>query len=300
MTDGNRRVVGPGLLVGLWITTLGVIFLLDQLGIIPAHISFQFVWPAILIVAGLAVIFSTHAGGRFWGAILLAWGAVSISNELGFLHIHIGSLWPLLMIAGGLWMLTNSSGRFGQPGSWPRWAGPTHGPTHDPTQDSTQDPAAPQPTAPDATRNSFDSSPRPGPPRIPQPPPPPGASFFAASAPGGNGDDATFDQSVILSGFKRRITSQRFRFGKATAILGGFHIDFTRADIEGDRAFLHIDTIFGGGEVRVPDTWRIVIEATAIAGAFVDETYPQPAGSTPAKQLIVRGAAIFGGVNIKN
>ena len=290
MANDGKRVVGPGLLVGLWITTLGVIFLLDQLGIIPAHISFQFVWPAILIAAGVAVIFSTHSGGRFWGAVLLAWGAISISNELGFLHIHVGSLWPVLMIAGGLWMLTNSSGRFG-PGSWPRW--PPH--ADDPARDSTQEPAPP-----DATRNSPNEPPHPGPAGPFQPPPPQGASFFGVSTPGGNDDDATFDQSVILSGFKRRITSQRFRRGRATAILGGFHIDFTRADIEGNRAFLHIDTIFGGGEVRVPDTWRVVIEATAIAGAFVDETYPQPAGSAPGKQLIVRGAAIFGGVNIKN
>ncbi|MGA8871002.1 MAG: DUF5668 domain-containing protein [Candidatus Acidiferrales bacterium] len=290
MTNGPRRGVGPGLLVGLWITALGVIFLLDQLGVIPAHISFEFVWPAILIVAGLGIMFYTHAGNRFWGVILLVWGLASLSNVLGFFRIHIGSLWPLVLIALGISMLLNSSGRFGHPG-WPPW--PIH--TSDP-RDSTQDPAAP-----DATRNSFDDSTRPGSPGAPPQPPPPSASVFGVSSSSGRGDDATFDQAVILSGFKRRVTSQRFRFGKATAILGGFHIDFTRADIDGSRAILHIDTVFGGGEVRVPDNWRIVIEATAVAGAFVDETYPQPvSASTPVKELIVRGAAIFGGVNIKN
>ncbi len=287
MTDGSKRPVGPGLLVGLWITALGVIFLLDQLGVLPAHISFEFVWPAILIAAGLGIMFYTHAGNRFWGAVLLVWGLASLSNVLGFFHVHIGSLWPLVLIALGISMLLNSSGRFGHPG-WPPW--PSH--TSD-TRDSTQDPAAP-----DATRNSFDDSTRPGPSGAP---PPPSASFFGVSSSSGRGDDATFDQAVILSGFKRRVTSQRFRFGKATAILGGFHIDFTRADIDGSRAILHIDTVFGGGEVRVPDNWRIVIEAPAVAGAFVDETYPQPvSASTPVKELIVRGAAIFGGVNIKN
>jgi hypothetical protein len=285
VTNGARRVVGPGLLVGLWITLLGVIFLLDQLGIVPAHVSFQFVWPAILIVAGAAILLSAHSGARFWGVILLAWGAVSISNELGFFHIHIGSLWPLVMIALGVSMLLNSSGRFGRLGPWPRWYGPMPGPTHDP-----QDPS----------RHGFVDTPPPGPPGAP-PEPPSAPTGFGVSTSGGNGDDATFDQAVILSGFRRRVTSQHFRFGKATAVLGGFHLDFTRADIDGSRAVLHIDTVFGGGEVRVPDTWRIVIEAAAVAGAFVDETYPQPAASSaPAKQLIVRGSAIFGGVNIKN
>jgi len=301
VTNGARRVVGPGLLVGLWITTLGVIFLLDQLGIVPAHVAFQFVWPAILIVAGAAILLSTHSGSRFWGVLLLAWGAASISNELGFLHVHIGSFWPLVLIALGVTMLLNSSGRFGHPNPWGWWPNPHQNPGQGPAEpDPTRnypDPGQGQ-AGPDPTRNSFDGVPRP--PGAP-PGPPPSAAFFGVSANSGSSDDATFDQTVILSGFKRRITSQRFRFGKATAVLGGFHLDFTRADIEGDRAFLHIDTIFGGGEVRVPDTWRIVIEATAIAGAFVDETYPQPAGTSgPVKQLIVRGAAVFGGVNIKN
>ncbi|MFY9688932.1 MAG: DUF5668 domain-containing protein [Candidatus Acidiferrales bacterium] len=292
VTNGSRRVVGPGLLIGLWITTLGVIFLLDQLGIIPAHISFHFVWPTILIVAGVSILLSTHSGSRFWGFVLLAWGVTSVSNELGFFQIHIGSLWPLILIALGISMLLNSSGHLGRPGAWTHWPNrhqyPDQYPNADPDQGPTQGP--PQ----DRAAHSPGGA-----------PPPPGApysgsAFGFVNAAGGS-DDATFDQAVILSGFKRRIISQRFRFGKATAVLGGFHLDFTRADMEGNRAVLHIDTVFGGGEVRVPDTWRIVIEATAIAGAFVDETYPQPANaSAPLKQLIVRGSAVFGGVTIKN
>lgn len=294
MTNSSRRVVGPGLLIGLWITTLGVIFLLDQLGIVPAHISFQFVWPAILIVAGVAIMLYTHSGARFWGVLLLVWGAVSISNELGFLHIHIGSLWPIVLIALGISMLLNSSGRFGRSGAWIHWPNPHQNPTSDPNQDSAQ--GAPQTPA----AHPAGDAPSPPPFGAPSGTPPSGSAFGFVNATGAS-DDATFDQAVILSGFKRRITSQRFRFGKATAILGGFHLDFTRADMDGNRAVLQIDTAFGGGEVRVPDTWRIVIEATALAGAFVDETYPQPANpSAPLKQLIVRGSAIFGGVTIKN
>jgi LiaF transmembrane domain len=279
---GNKRFVGPGLFVGLWLTTLGVIFLLDQLGLVPAHVSFHFVWPAILIAFGASGILSGHPAGRFWGWILVGLGLISVTNELGVLNIRIGSLWPLVLIAIGVWMLLNSSGRFGDPTQWSRhwskWPNPAAPGTQDPTYDPAHDPGGGAP---------------------PGSPPPPQASFFGVNSGIGSSDGATFDQAVILSGFKRRISSQRFRYGKATAVLGGFHLDFTRADIDGDQAVLHIDTVFGGGEVRVPETWKIVIEATAVAGAFVDETYPPPAGA-PAKQLIVRGAAVFGGVSIKN
>jgi len=329
MYNPERRVTGPGLFVGVWITTLGVIFLLDQLGIVSAHASFRFVWPGILIALGLWGVFSTNPGHRFWGAVALTWGAFTLSNTLGYLHFHFASLWPLILIGLGISMLLNSSGRFGFPMRWPNPPDPNADPTHEPppgpaqgpAPDSTQGPTAgptagPTPgPAPDASsyrtqdpardaaqgpgRAPFTGAPNAGPTGMPTGGPPT-ASFFV-NAGGGNTEDSTFDQSVILSGFKRRVTSQRFRYGKVTAILGGFHLDLTRADIDGNRAVLHIDTVFGGGEVRVPDTWRITIEATAIAGAFVDETYPQPS-SVPAatKQLIVRGAAVFGGVNIKN
>jgi hypothetical protein len=267
MSNGSRRIVGPGLFGGLWITTLGVIFLLDQMGIVPAHVSFHFVWPGILIAAGLGIILSTHSGGRFWGVILLAWGAIAISNELGFLHVRIVSFWPIFLIVAGVWMLLNSSGKFSPgPGwhGWPDWGRP------------------------------------PAPPPIYEGPESASPPFPGVETTGAGSDDSTFEQSVILSGFKRRVTSQHFRFGKVAVVLGGFHLDFSRADIDGNQAVIHIDTVFGGGEIRVPDTWKIRIEATAVAGAFVDETYPRADAPIPGKLLIVRGAAIFGGVNIKN
>jgi len=295
VTNGSKRVVGPGLLVGLWITLLGVIFLLDQLGIIPAHVSFHFVWPAILIVFGATAFLSGHPSGRFWGFIMVGLGLISVTNELGVLNVRIGSLWPVVLILAGVWMLLNSSGRFGTGGWSPPWSREWSEGWSRHWSDRPSPPGDPAQRPPD-------EAPRTGPPGAPPQSPPPGAaSFFGVNSGSGGSDSATFDQAVILSGFKRRISSQHFRYGKATAILGGFHLDFSRADIDGDHAVLHIDTVFGGGEVRVPDTWRIVIEATAVAGAFVDETYP-PAGGASAqtKQLVVRGAAIFGGVSIKN
>lgn len=258
----KARVVGPGLFVGLWITTLGVIFLLDQMGIVPAHVSFQFVWPLILIVAGFATIFSN----RFWGGVFLIIGTILLANDLGFAHIRIGSLWPLILIALGVWMLLGSYGSFKHgPGwegwqGWQRWQEWQH---QTPTQSNIAPGCAPEVNA-------------------------------------STSDDSTFDQSVILSGFKRRVISQHFRFGRVVAVLGGFQLDLTGADIEGDRAQLRIETVFGGGEVRVPNTWRISIEAQSVGGAFVDETYPTPNGNTPTKHLIVRGAAVFGGVSFKN
>ncbi|HUA02159.1 MAG TPA: DUF5668 domain-containing protein [Candidatus Aquilonibacter sp.] len=278
MSDQPRRFVGPGLWVGLWITALGVIFLLDQLGIVPARISFHLVWPLILVGFGLGGVLSNNPGHRFWGAVVLTIGGLSLSNQLGFLHIRLVVLWPLFLIGLGVWMLFSSTGRIGlNRYNWNWWQG--HG---------------------------WSVGPQQGHPPQGGVQPPPTRADFAGSQPAdswqeADSGDPVFDQSVILSGFKRRVTSQHFRFGKVAAVLGGFNLDFTQADIDGDRAVLQVDMVFGGGEVRVPQTWDVVIQGSAIAGAFVDETYGRPAGAPPnAKKLIVRGAAVFGGVSIKN
>lgn len=94
--------------------------------------------------------------------------------------------------------------------------------------------------------------------------------------------------------------SQHFRFGKVSAVFGGFHLDFTAAEMEGNQAVLQIEAVFGGGEIRIPPTWRVSVTAHEIGGAFVDETYSRPDATAPAKVLIIHGTTVFGGVVIKN
>ncbi len=84
-------------------------------------------------------------------------------------------------------------------------------------------------------------------------------------------------------------------------MFGGFELDFTRAGIAGDSAVLHIDAVFGGVEIRIPPHWNCELRGTAVFGAFTDETlHPDPANFPNIKQLIVKGSAVFGGVEVKN
>ena len=130
------------------------------------------------------------------------------------------------------------------------------------------------------------------------------ASTASASAGGANAygtDEPQFHYSVILSHVERHITSKNFKSGTLSAILGGFEIDLSQADIEGDEAVIYADAIFGGGEIRIPDTWHVVIEGNALFGSFMDETRQRPPeAGVAAKKLIIRGTAVFGGVSIEN
>lgn len=119
------------------------------------------------------------------------------------------------------------------------------------------------------------------------------------------------DEVNIFWGRKRRIVAKNFIGGEIVTIFGGFDIDLRDADILGNIAEIEVVNIFGGGDIRVPPNWEIVMEAVGIFGGCSDRTlhpdssnqrpYPADGATAPQpKRLIVKGVAIFGGLNVKN
>lgn len=109
------------------------------------------------------------------------------------------------------------------------------------------------------------------------------------------------NESAVFSGGKRSITDPHFTRAKYDAVFGGFEIDLRRAEIDGDSAVLELNAVFGGIEARVPESWSVVIKGAGVFGAFQDSTLqPDPRIFPNPKKLIVKGGAVFGGVEIKN
>lgn len=104
----------------------------------------------------------------------------------------------------------------------------------------------------------------------------------------------------IFGGTDRKIRDKNFRGGSVLAFFGGFQLDFTQSEMDGDQAVLEATAIFGGGEIRVPMAWNVVVEGSGIFGGYEDSTQHNPVAGQAIKTLIVRGAAIFGGVEVKN
>ncbi len=105
----------------------------------------------------------------------------------------------------------------------------------------------------------------------------------------------------ILGGGERVISSDNFRGGKVSSIFGGGEIDLTRSSLAQGESVLEIACVFGGVSLVVPSDWNVVIEITPILGGFSDtrKLIPgQPLDSS--KTLIIKGAVIFGGGEIKS
>jgi len=115
----------------------------------------------------------------------------------------------------------------------------------------------------------------------------------------------TLNEFALFGGIERRVTSLDFKGGSVTAIFGGIEIDLRQAVITDNQAELTVNAMFGGCELRVPETWEIVAHGQGIFGGYVDSTRASSLQSdvlnaTPRKTLILRGVAVFGGVEIKN
>jgi predicted membrane protein len=121
--------------------------------------------------------------------------------------------------------------------------------------------------------------------------------------PGGGDPRTTLSEAAIFGGVERRVTSQDFQGGHINAVFGGVEIDLTDANMQADEATLDINAIFGGVEIRVPETWQVAFRGTPIFGGIADKTRVSRTAdlSDPRRKvLILTGAVIFGGVEIKN
>lgn len=111
-----------------------------------------------------------------------------------------------------------------------------------------------------------------------------------------------FEDFVIFGGREVYIDSQNFLGGKTSAIFGGAEYDFRQARLSPNGAVVETLALFGGNVFKVPQGWNVKNEITAIFGAFTDKRggNMNHIVTDPSKTLVIRGFAVFGGVEIKH
>jgi predicted membrane protein len=228
---------GGGLASGAVLVLIGLVLLLDHMGVLDAGQLLKF-WPMILVIAG--AINLMQSGRRAWGGVLLTLGVLFQLDQLGIAHFRWADLWPLALIFAGIFIMWGSI----------------------------------------EARNALGRMAK------------------------GTGDPrTTLNEHVLFGGIERRVNSKQFRGGQLQAVFGGIEVDLRDAEMDGDEATLVANSVFGGIEIRVPETWYVASRGQGIFGAFTDATkYRGVEDSTNPhrKTLIVRGASVFGGVEIRN
>lgn len=117
---------------------------------------------------------------------------------------------------------------------------------------------------------------------------------------GGTGtSEAWLRGFVAFGGLERRIATPQFQGGDIGAFCGGWEIDLSTSKLAGKEARLDVFAWWGGGEIRVPEDWNVVVRVLPILGGTSDKTR-HPAPGTEAGTLVVTGTVVMGGVEIKN
>ncbi|MED5596849.1 LiaI-LiaF-like domain-containing protein [Janthinobacterium sp. P210006] len=257
------------IVLGVIVIGLGLLFLLDNLGFINVRYTFRF-WPTILIIFGLLKISQSHTrSGYILGGVMVLLGLTWTLKAMGLFYINWGMLWPLLIIAAGVAVVSKSL-----PGGQQRQRR---------RHFAAQQDGTPAPDSFGQPRNgavSLDKD-------------------AATAAPGVGGqadDDSIIEVTAILGGFVRRVSSQRFKGGDINVIMAGCEIDLRQASIQGE-AVLNVFALCGGVTIKIPPDWSVVLQGTPILGGFEEKTIVPP---NQDKRLYVTGYAIMGGLEIRN
>jgi len=107
------------------------------------------------------------------------------------------------------------------------------------------------------------------------------------------------DAFAMFAGLDRRIESQNFRGGKATAILGGIELDLTNVRLAEPKAALDLTAIMGGIDIKVPRHIRVELNGNPILGGIENKHNYAP-GSGTEQTLSIKATAILGGIDIKD
>ena len=109
---------------------------------------------------------------------------------------------------------------------------------------------------------------------------------------------ARLSSFAFMSGIVRKVVSTEFQGGDVTAVMGGVKLDLRGAKPVPGGAVLDVMVCWGGIEIWVPDTWRVMNEATVMLGGLEDQSKLPPTDARDT--LIIRGLVVMAGVEIKN
>jgi len=230
---GNRTAhrMTPQLVFGVVIILLGLIFILDHLGMFEVGRLTRY-WPVLLILYGITRMTPGRKGrGLVSGAFFSVIGLLLLLEKLDVISVDLWDYWPVvLLFIGGMLVWRALRTRTG-PGS---------------TQDHL--------------------------------------------------DDSTVNSFVMFGGVERRNSSQNFKGGEITAILGGCELDLRGASIKDGTAVIDVFTFWGGIDIKVPEDWTVSVESVPLMGGCDDKTRSDKNAS--GKHLLIRGYVIMGGIQI--
>lgn len=98
MAASNR--LSTQVVVGVFAVLLGVLFTLDNLGVMDAG-EYLAYWPALIVILGVVKLFLPGTSGKVWGAVFVIIGGVLLLRSMDLYYIRFRDFWPLVLVLVG-------------------------------------------------------------------------------------------------------------------------------------------------------------------------------------------------------
>ncbi len=257
----RKPPVSVSIITGVVLIALGALFTLSSFGVIYAGSLIDY-WPLVLVVPGfVSFVWPRKHADRFWGVILMAVGGLLLLRNLDLVWFRFRHVWPVVLLALGVFLIWRALEARRSPGGG---SGNAIGQR-----------------AHDGVIAGLDAS----------------RELREPAALGGD----RLDEFAIFGGGDRMLRSRSFRGGNVTAIMGGFDIDLRDAEIEGAEARIEVFVIMGGVDLKVPESWTVVMDVTPfMGGADYNPRNRRAHAEGPQKVLTVSGFVFMGGVEVKH
>jgi hypothetical protein len=92
------------LIFGIVIIIVGVVFTLDNVGLVSARYVWK-LWPLILIGLSVPHLSRKQMSDRFTGVLLCGAGIFLLLRNFDVIHFGLGRLWPLILVVVGVRMV---------------------------------------------------------------------------------------------------------------------------------------------------------------------------------------------------
>lgn len=272
-----------GTLFAVALIVAGAILFLDNIGVLPID-NIGAYWPLAFVLYGLGLALRrTTATSLIWAGSFVAFGVFLTLGNLGIIRAGISIAWPLLLIAFGATALVHRTwwsnklpggSEAWQPGQWGEWK----------------------------WQDDFYTSKH----RLRQ-----WKREHRRRWRNYHWDPQGMHDTAVFFSLTRRYDGKEIHDGEVTAVFGSVEADFTGAIIplvtpeDGGapvrRAEIEATAVFGSVEIRVPTNWRVIKDGTGVFGSYEDRTLPfRPEPGVEPPTLVIRGAAVFGSVEISN
>jgi predicted membrane protein len=101
-TPIRRRGFGNGSASGVILILIGLVFLLDRLGVIEASQVWRF-WPLLVVLSGAMRL--RDSSSRLYGILLMSFGLLLLGANFGIGHLNWGLIWPAGLILLGVFLI---------------------------------------------------------------------------------------------------------------------------------------------------------------------------------------------------